>query len=79
MRLAFINSNQQERDLGVFENKEQAEAAIAAFLKEHEYHAPYWRVIHFNTKLTYDVGSHSEFFVLYFDNNASAVGVWDEA
>ena len=79
MKLVFVNRRGKEKKLGIFDTIEQAEKRIQQFLEEKHYDAPYWRVVHFDTKYTYDVGSWSEFFVLYFDDKAKSVGVWDEA
>lgn len=79
MKLVFADKEGKQRVLGYFDTKEDAEKCIASFLKDKNYESPYYRIIHFDNKLTYDVGSWSEFFVLYFNDNAEYVGVWDEA
>lgn len=79
MKLVFIDSYGKQKELGLFDAKEEAEEKIRNFLNEVGFKSYYWRIIHFENKLTYDVGSHSEFFVIYFDNDAKPVGVWDEA
>ena len=79
MKLVFVNRYGEQKELGIFETKEQAEDKIRGFLEEKNFKSYYWRTIHFTNKLTYDVGSYSEFFVIYFDDNAEQVGVWDEA
>lgn len=44
--------------------KEEAEIKISEFLKEHHYHAPYWRITDLEGKgYQYDVGSWTEDFV----------------
>lgn len=79
MKLVFIDSKDNQRELGIFETVEEAENKIKEFLEEKHFKSPYWRKIYFDNKLTYDVGSWYEFFVIYYDNNAKEVGVWDEA
>ena len=69
MKLTFYSSGSQ-RDLGSFSTKEDAEKEIRNFLNNHNYTPYYWRVVEGKNKLTYDVGSWSQFFIVYFDDNA---------
>lgn len=80
MKLTFCNSENKERVLGIFETKEEANAEIRKFLNEHHYTSHYWRIITFHDKEVYDVGSWSEFFILYNDDDAeiNKRGVWEE-
>lgn len=65
MKLTFINSNDEERELGIFDSLDDAEQCIRKFLADHNYKFRYFSVSFLETKAIYDVGSWSEFFVLY--------------
>ena len=79
MKLTFIEPVDKQEVIGCFETKEQAVQKIAEVLRDKGYKSPYWRCIAFDNKWVYDVGFWSKFFVIYKDDNAELVGVWDEA
>lgn len=65
MLLTFVNSEDKERKLGVYSSTAEAEKSIRDFLKDHNFKYYYFNLSIFPTKTVYDVGSWSEFFVLY--------------
>lgn len=78
MKLTFYNRKGKQQVLGIFETQNEAEQMIRDFLREHNYNAPYWRVTNFDDRWVYDVGSWSEFFAIYKNDDAKLVGVWNE-
>ena len=76
----FENSNGKERVIAEVQTMDEALAAIREFLDEHEYKSYYTRLWLEETEyenapcvvLTFDVGSWSEFFHIYFDNMLQA-------
>lgn len=78
MKLVFADKLGKQRVLGYFDTIEECNKEINKFLEEKEFKSPYWRTIHFSNKLVYDVGSWSEFFIVYFNDNAEYIGVWDD-
>lgn len=81
MKLTFINSQREERELGVFKNVEEVNKCIFKFLEDHNFTSHYTRISHLKTKFVYDVGSWSEFFVLYNDDDVelNKYDLWQEA
>ena len=80
MKLTFVNSAGKERELGIFETIEKANKAIQDFMDEHHYISYYTKVTHFHDKDVYDVGSWSELFIIYTNDNEplNTRGVWEE-
>lgn len=78
MKLTFINSEKKERELGIFPTTESAEECIREFLKSHNFKSYYFKVTLFPDKYVYDVGSWSEFFVIYKDDSikVNTVPLW---
>ena len=76
----FQDSYDKEHVIEEVQNMEEAFAAIREFLVEHEYKSYYTRFWLEETEyenepcvvLTFDVGSWSEFFHIYFDNMVQA-------
>ena len=67
MILNFQNSEGIEREIGRPNNENEAMDIINQFLDERKY-KPYYTRANFSDdgrSITYDVGSHTEFFVLY--------------
>lgn len=61
-----------KREIGRPETEAEVYQMIKAFLKEHDYISYYTRFWYEGKEKYYDVGSHSEFFVLYNEDG------WDE-
>ena len=80
MKLTFFNSQGYERELGIFKTREEAERAIFDFTHEHSFEVCYLKLSLFPSKTVYDVGSWSEFFVLYDNDDieTNKYGVWEE-
>ena len=76
----FENSAGKERVIAEVQTMDEALDAIRKFLDEHEYKSYYTRFWLEETEyenepcvvLTFDVGSWSEFFHIYFDNMVQA-------
>ena len=68
--VTFINSNNQEREIGKAVTQKEAYEIINKFLEDHNFTSYYTRVNMHEQYLFIDVGSHSEFFKIY-DN-----GLW---
>ena len=76
----FENSDGKERVIAEAQTMNEALDAIREFLKEHEYKSYFTRFWLEETEyenapcvvLTFDVGSWSEFFHIYFDNMLQA-------
>ena len=81
MKLTFINSQREERLLAICESIKEAEEKIQEFLKEHNYTSYYNKVTMFETKWVYDVGSWTEFFVIYKNDDVelNKYNLWQEA
>lgn len=69
MLLTFVNSDGKERKLGVFSSTADAEDSIRDFLENHNFKYHYFKLSIFPNKTVYDVGSWSEFFILYEDDD----------
>jgi hypothetical protein len=68
--VTFINSQNQEREIGKAITQKEAYEIINKFLEDHNFKSYYTRVNMHEQYLFIDVGSHSEFFKIY-DN-----GLW---
>lgn len=65
MRLIFRNSFEKERVIAHVKNREEALKEINNFLEGYNYKSYYYRVWSSEDGRTwFDVGSHSEFFIL---------------
>lgn len=64
MKLFLQNSRDQERLIAEPSNREEVNKAINKFLDEHNFKSYYTRVWEENDRLVFDVGSHTEFFIL---------------
>ena len=64
MKLIFQNSRGEERVIAEPTNKEEISKEIDKFLDDHNFKSYYTRVWEENGRLIYDVGSHTEFFIL---------------
>ena len=76
MKLLFENRFGDYRVVAEVANREEAATAIADFLKAHEFKSYYTRnwISEYETffRLNYDVGSHTEFFVIDFPTHEAA-------
>lgn len=76
----FENCCGQERVIARTKNKSESFSKIAEFLEEHDYTAYYYRyALHEDEKadrwfIKIDVGSHTEFFKIYFNTRGEADG-----
>ena len=64
MKLYFQNSRGVERLIAEPSNREEVVKEINKFLDDHNYKSYYTRVWEDNDRLVFDVGSHTEFFIL---------------
>lgn len=64
MKIYFENRYGERRLLGVRNTDEEVWQVINNFLTQHRYKVPYVRSWTENDETWYDVGSHSEFFVV---------------
>jgi hypothetical protein len=64
LKLIFQNSRGEERVIAEPTNREEISKEIDKFLDDHNFKSYYTRVWEENGRLIYDVGSHTEFFVL---------------
>ena len=64
MKLIFQNSRGEERVIAEPQNREEISKEINKFLDDHNFKSYYTRVWEENGRLIYDVGSHTEFFIL---------------
>jgi hypothetical protein len=69
MILNFQNSQGIERKIGQPNNQDEVMTIINQFLDERKFKSYYTRAIlsEDGKSITYDVGSHTEFFVLYME------------
>ena len=67
MRLEFENTFGERRVLGHYNTEQEANKAISDFLKEHNFKSYYWNCSIDSEVLRIDVGSHTEFFYLYLE------------
>lgn len=66
--LCFQNSNGDKRKIGNPNSIDEVSDIISDFLKNHNYKSYYTRTWkNENGEICYDVGSHSEFFILVDD------------
>ena len=64
MKLFFQNSRGKERVIAEPSNREEINKEINKFLDDHNFKSYYTRVLEDNDRLVFDVGSHTEFFIL---------------
>ena len=64
MKLIFQNSRGEERVIAEPTNREEISKEINKFLDDHNFKSYYTRIWEENGRLIYDVGSHTEFFIL---------------
>ena len=64
MKLYFQNSRGVERLIAEPSNREEVVKEINKFLDDHNYKSYYTRVWEDDGRLVFDVGSHTEFFIL---------------
>lgn len=64
MVLYFEDSNGDRREIGHPKSEKEVSQFISDFLKKHNYKSYYTRIWKNEKETYYDVGSHSEFFVL---------------
>lgn len=69
MKLYFENSQGRRRLLGVCETEKDAVRHICRFCDEHNFIIHYMRFVDSTNFRWYDVGSHSEFFYLYYEED----------
>lgn len=73
MTLYFQSSNGQRREIGYYTTQKYIFKAINAFLDEHNYKSYYTRIWRQGNEVWFDVGSHTEFFVLIDKDNKFGV------
>lgn len=64
MKLFFQNSKGEERLIAEPANREEVNKEINKFLEDHNSKSYYIRVLEADGRLIFDVGSHTEFFIL---------------
>lgn len=64
MKLFFQNSKGKERLIAEPSNREEVNEEIDKFLDDHNFKSYYTRVWEENRRLIFDVGPHTEFFIL---------------
>ena len=64
MKLYFQNSRGVERLIAEPLNKQEVNKEIDKFLDDHNFKSYYTRVWEADGRLVFDVGSHTEFFIL---------------
>ena len=69
MKLVFKNSNNKKQDIADVQNEEQAINEIKKFCHNKNYNIPYLSVAYYTNVIIYDVGSYTQFFYLYLENN----------
>ena len=79
MKLTFMNSQRVERELAIVPDMNEAERVIRKFLEDHNFKFYYFKVSLFPNKTVYDVGSWSEFFILYNkdDVELNTIPLWE--
>ena len=66
MIVKFENSQGIQREIGTAENLESAFKIIDKFLDDHNFKSYYTRLSAYENHYWVDVGSHTEFFYIYF-------------
>ena len=69
MKLVFKNSNNKKQDIADVQNEEQVINEIKKFCHNKNYNIPYLSVAYHTNVIIYDVGSYTQFFYLYLENN----------
>lgn len=69
MILAYKNSEGKLQDISEVQNEEQAIYEIQNFCNSINYNIPYLSVAYYTNVIIYDVGSYTQFFYLYLENN----------
>ena len=64
VKLIFQNSRGEERVIAEPSNREEVNKEINKFLDDHNFKSYYTRVWEADGRLVFDVGSHTEFFIL---------------
>ena len=80
MKLTFMKSQGVERELAIVPDTNEAERVIRKFLEDRNFEYHYFKVSLFSNKMVYDVGSWSEFFILYNkdDVELNTIPLWRE-
>lgn len=68
MKLVFENSNGKMRVLGSYDTRKECLMAVHAFLEEHNFKSYYTRSWRKGNDEKLDVGSHTEFFHIIYDD-----------
>lgn len=66
MTLYFRDTSEIERYICDVDKKEDASTHIKKFLDEHNYKSYYTIGNLYEDRIEFDVGSHTEFFILYY-------------
>lgn len=69
MKLVFQNASGVERAIADVESQDEAMSKIKKFCYERDFRIPYTRVWEKDNIVTFDVGSHTEFFKLYLNDS----------
>nr|DAQ07445.1 MAG TPA: hypothetical protein [Caudoviricetes sp.] len=68
MKLVFQASSGAERTIAYVNDDDEVMGEIKRFCQERDFKIPYTRTWEKDGVVTFDVGSHTEFFKLYKDN-----------
>ena len=79
MKLTYADYDDNQFELGRYDTYDDAEKGITEFLKDHNYKSYYTKITTFPHKRVYDVGSWTQFFIVYNSDNAELEGIWDGA
>lgn len=69
MVLTYKNSKGKLQDIAEVQSEEQAINEIKKFCHNKNYNIPYLSVAYHTNVIIYDVGSYTQFFYLYLENN----------
>lgn len=80
MKLTFMKGQKVETELATTSSREEAEKIIHKFLDDHEFKSYYFKLSIFPSKTVYDVGSWTDFFVLYNSDDVelNTVPLWED-
>lgn len=72
MKVMFLDRYEHRREVKEVDTLQKGYEAIYEFLKERHYENPYTRMWREENEIWFDVGSHTEFFIVEFESAETA-------
>lgn len=72
MKVIFLDRYERRREVEEVDTLQKGYDAVHEFLKKHHYEIPYTRMWIEENEIWFDVGSHTEFFIVEFESAEAA-------